>query len=272
VELNESSSSSANQRHANTSPPDSSTASAPVAAANTSRNRGRLAPLSATRYHLQLTLDETQCAKLELARDLLSHVNPSGELSTVFERALDALIENLQKRRFGQAKRPRSLDPSTPVGKPARPSSKSEDPTFGAQAVTRIEPTTRDSSEPLSVSDVDPTRNSTPVKAQPSARRRRRIPNALLRQILARDGMRCTFTTTAGHRCDARTFLEVHHDDPWARGGSDTLDNLRLLCRDHNRLLAERDYGSAHVANAVARSRREKQKLSDEPPSGGASS
>jgi len=70
--------------------------------------------------------------------------------------------------------------------------------------------------------------------------------------------MRCTFTTAAGHRCEARHLLEIHHDDPWARGGADTLDNLRLLCREHNHLLAERDYGTSHVANAIERARNPK--------------
>ena len=29
---------------------------------------------------------------------------------------------------------------------------------------------------------------------------------------------------------------------------------LRVLCRDHNRLLAERDFGTAHISNAIAQS------------------
>lgn len=44
----------------------------------------------------------------------------------------------------------------------------------------------------------------------------------------------------------------LHHDLAWARGGDDAADNLRLLCAPHNRLLAERDFGRAHVAQAIA--------------------
>ncbi len=287
--------------------------------------RSSITPLSATRYRLQLTLDELQKEKLELARNLLSHANPAGDLSTVLERALDALIENLQKRRFGQTNRPRSPRkicqpssnpqgviasatpepeasaetaratpereattkpvPATPeresspqtaratpereaTTEPARATPEREAATEPAhtaleraaspagaaccgQGVNSVEPLARHAANSPSVRGGDPPRSDCAANAKPS--RRRRIPNALLRQILARDGMRCTFTTAAGYRCDARTFLEIHHDDPWARGGADTLDNLRLLCRDHNRLLAERDYGAAHVANAITR-------------------
>jgi len=41
--------------------------------------------------------------------------------------------------------------------------------------------------------------------------------------------------------------LEFHHIVPFARGGAMTRDNLSLMCRVHNALLAERDYGRDYV-------------------------
>ena len=41
----------------------------------------------------------------------------------------------------------------------------------------------------------------------------------------------------------ARSRLEYHHEDPYARGGGRGVDNIRLLCRTHNQLMAERDFG-----------------------------
>jgi hypothetical protein len=64
-------------------------------------------PLSAKRYRLQLNASAALKEKLMLAVDLLSHMNPTGDLATVIERALDVLIERVQKRRFAQTKRPR---------------------------------------------------------------------------------------------------------------------------------------------------------------------
>lgn len=44
--------------------------------------------------------------KLERARDPMRHRNPSGDLAVVVERAVDALLEKLEKERLGAASRP----------------------------------------------------------------------------------------------------------------------------------------------------------------------
>ncbi len=58
----------------------------------------------------------------------------------------------------------------------------------------------------------------------------------------------------SGRRCAERRWLELHHDDPFGRGGDHEPSNLRLLCRTHNALMAEREYGKAvmerHLRNA----------------------
>jgi hypothetical protein len=46
-----------------------------------------------------------------------------------------------------------------------------------------------------------------------------------------------------GRRCEARAFLELDHITPRALGGSGEPDELRVLCRAHNRLYAEQVYG-----------------------------
>ena len=51
--------------------------------------------------------------KLQLARNLLSHAIPSGDLATLFERALDELLRAETKRRFG-ADSPRKRRPLRP--------------------------------------------------------------------------------------------------------------------------------------------------------------
>ncbi len=97
-----------------------------------------------------------------------------------------------------------------------------------------------------------------PKKPQATKRRQsvransRYIPRAVVRAVHQRDEGRCTFVSSDGKRCSARGFLEFHHHgQPYARGGKATLENLRLVCRAHNSLFAERDYGKA-----VMRSRR----------------
>ena len=59
-----------------------------------------------------------------------------------------------------------------------------------------------------------------------------------------RDESRCTFVDRQGRRCEARDWLEIHHDEPFGRGGETRLENLRLFCRSHNQFQAEIDYGA----------------------------
>jgi hypothetical protein len=80
-----------------------------------------LEPLSPGRYRLQLTLSAEQKEKLELARDLLSHANSSGDLAIVVERALDELISRLEKRRFGRAQTRPAHDCATASASTSRP-------------------------------------------------------------------------------------------------------------------------------------------------------
>jgi len=58
-------------------------------------------PLSKGRYRIQLTADTTLKGKLELARDLMRHTQPDGDFAPILDRALDLLIEQIMKRRFG---------------------------------------------------------------------------------------------------------------------------------------------------------------------------
>ena len=64
-----------------------------------------LDPLSEARYRLQVTGSCSFRDKLLRARDLMMRTNPSGDLAVVVERALDELIEVLEKRMFGKLSR-----------------------------------------------------------------------------------------------------------------------------------------------------------------------
>jgi hypothetical protein len=175
----------------------------------------KVEPLSALRYRIQLNASAQLKQKLERAVDLLSHSNPSADLSIVIEHALDVLIERVEKKRFAQTKLPRR----------------------GRE------------------SELEKSNGSTKIRAFRGAGRKH-VPNAVKRQIAARDGLQCTFVGGDGRRCTATKFTQIHHEKPWARGGGETVDNLRMLCASHNRLLAERDFGREIVAERIAESGR----------------
>lgn len=53
----------------------------------------------------------------------------------------------------------------------------------------------------------------------------------------------CAFIAFDGTRCTCRIGLQVDHIYPFGLGGSNDKQNLRLLCRTHNRYAAEGFYG-----------------------------
>ncbi len=64
----------------------------------------RLEPLAPTRHRLDLTISTQVRAKLERARDLMSHRTDhsrGGDLEAVLDHALDALLAKLEKERVG---------------------------------------------------------------------------------------------------------------------------------------------------------------------------
>src|SRR5439155_25472014 len=69
--------------------------------------RVTLAPVAPERYLLEVTVGRNTHDKLQYAKDLLGHQVPSGDLARVLDRALDALIERLEKRKFAATARPR---------------------------------------------------------------------------------------------------------------------------------------------------------------------
>jgi hypothetical protein len=66
----------------------------------------QLAPLSETRHKVQFTASDELRKKLERAQDLMRHANAEGDLAIVVERALDLLLERLEKQRLGKTSRP----------------------------------------------------------------------------------------------------------------------------------------------------------------------
>jgi hypothetical protein len=74
-----------------------------------------LAPLAPDRYKVQFTASRALRDKLQQAQDLLRGPDPAGgELATVVERALDLLLRDLRRRKYGAAAAPRPPRPPVP--------------------------------------------------------------------------------------------------------------------------------------------------------------
>jgi len=72
----------------------------------------------------------------------------------------------------------------------------------------------------------------------------RHIPAAVKRAVWFRDRGQCAFVSPQGRRCKERSFLELHHIQPFALGGEATTGNIALRCHNHNAHEAERDFGA----------------------------
>jgi 5-methylcytosine-specific restriction endonuclease McrA len=74
----------------------------------------------------------------------------------------------------------------------------------------------------------------------------RHIPAAIRDEVFVRD-QRCTYVGPDGKRCNSWHLLQVDHITPVARRGAAVIDNLRLLCAEHNRLEWEKLTGKRDV-------------------------
>ncbi len=182
--------------------------------------RGVVEPLSAGRFGVRFTAEARLEEKIERARELARHRLPNGDLATLTELAFDALLDRLQKTRFGVGCKPRA----------AKRTKQSLSPGESAGAKTPGE--------------------------SGAAKRSRHVPAEVAREVYERDGARCTFVSANGRRCEARAFLEIDHRRPWAAGGVETTENLRLCCQAHNQHWARRFFGRRHMREAMARAQR----------------
>ena len=88
-------------------------------------------------------------------------------------------------------------------------------------------------------------RGAEATRAGTASRRGRYVPRGVRRQVVARDGARCSFLAEDGRRCEETGFLELDHVVPVARGGGASVEGVRILCRAHNQYEAERILGRA---------------------------
>ncbi len=155
-------------------------------------------PLGRQRYAVRFTADGELHAKLQELRALMRHQVPDGDLGVIIGRAVEVLLAQVRRQKFGECPAPRG---STAASARRRPS--------------------------------------------------RHVPAAIRREVARRDGERCSYVSPSGRRCEAREFLEFHHETPWTRVRTHSGSGITLRCRAHNQLAARRDFGEAHMAKFV---------------------
>ena len=84
--------------------------------------------------------------------------------------------------------------------------------------------------------------------APQAGRRRRAVPVAVKDVVSCRDRGRCSFVSSEGRRCETRGFLEYDHTVQLAFGGGNGVEDLRLLCHRHHRMVTREAFGPGAVA------------------------
>jgi hypothetical protein len=144
-----------------------------------------MTPLRQDRYKVQFTADEQLHDKLKTAQQFMRHQIPDGDIAKVVDRALDLLIAQQRKQHFGATDNPRA-----PRAQTAKLSTPATDQTSKAHAQIAEPPT----------SAADQTSAAQKQAAKRPNPDSRHIPNEVKRQVLARDGERCSYVSPKCYR------------------------------------------------------------------------
>ena len=220
-------------------------------------SRGSVEPLSAGRYRIQFTADAALKQQLDLARNLLRHAHPTGDLAPIVSRALKLLIDDLLRQRFGAVKRSKAACPASALAA-STPSSAPEPPAAAAPAPATVASASPAPAKAAHSPSPAPATSASAVSAPPAVASaapasRAPIPRPARRAVFERDGLGCSWLDANGVRCGNQAWLEFDHRHPAGKGGSCEPENLRLLCRSHNGLAAEHAYGRRHIEQALLR-------------------
>jgi hypothetical protein len=196
------------------------------------------------RYSVQFTATEDYVKLVERAKALLSHASMGASLEELHLRAMQALVSELEKRKYAITKRAANSDAEPLSGSG---SGSGSDSAFHSDSVS--DSVSDSGSVSNAVSDAD---------SDESPRGRGRyVPARVRREVFRRDEGRCTYVDVRGQQCRETSLLELHHLHAYALGGTHSPENLTLRCRAHNALAAEQDFGCAGVARQRDSSRHE---------------
>ena len=175
------------------------------------------------KFKLEFAVDPEFMKKFNRMKALLSSNYPEGiSFEELFMLLMDEYIDRHSPEGRSARREKRLAD---------RSRKKNSNPATESNQVTQSNPVTQ----------------SKPAADREGMNRTRSIPRKVRDEIFLRDGGRCTFEGTDGRRCNSSWNLQIDHIVPFARGGDNSPGNLRLLCGKHNRLEAERVFGSQHM-------------------------
>lgn len=175
-----------------------------------------LQPATPEEYNFRFAAGKEFKEKLERLAQVLGIENPSKNMAEILGRALDLALDKKDPERKLAQRRDREARRVTKSARKTRP-----DKVPSSEHITES----------------------------------RYIPSEVRERVHERAGYRCEYKSPDGTRCRSRTSLEIEHTRPFAIFHSHDERFLRLYCRGHNGLSAERAYGAAFIRHKIADSR-----------------
>ncbi len=208
------------------------------------------------KFKLQFAVSPEFMKKYEKIKGLMSTKHPGGiDFEGAFEVLMDEYIEKhspeARVRRREERAAKKKVESAAKVEK-VKSAVKAERTKRSAK-VKKVDPPA--GSEKAAEKTVRAERKAKTTKTAPSSEASaqspgeptRFIPQAIKDQIFKRDGGQCAYRGPDGRRCDSSWNLQVDHIIPFALGGSNSPENLQLLCRRHNQHKAIKDFGKKKI-------------------------
>jgi 5-methylcytosine-specific restriction endonuclease McrA len=209
-------------------PPQATTATPALRQASTqpsSEHPTSPAPHIERKFHVQFLAGERFMKKFERAKALLSNKNSGHSYEAVLEAALDEFLKDHDPENRGERRETRQQ----------RAASKTRPGSSGKKRAAQ------------------PRSGRSDGQRERAAEHSRHIAASIRDAVFRRDKGRCSYVGSTRKRCGSTHNLQFDHIVPYARGGTNSVDNLRLLCERHNKLEAERVYGPTVMKRFRAR-------------------
>ena len=221
--------------------------------ARDAERRAVVEPLTAELRRLHITVDAQFLKMLDTARDGLSHSIPGASMEQVLKAALELLLEK-QARARGLVKKPRTVVATAAPAAPVIPAMTAIPVAMPGSAPARVQApgtttatATATAPAPATVATETPPMDfAAPLHRRPGPREQ--VSAATRRAVWERDGGRCSWPLDGGGVCGSTHRLKLDHIVPWARWGGEAVEDLRVVCHQHNALAARQAFGERCVA------------------------
>jgi hypothetical protein len=192
--------------------------------------------LTPEKTELRVVLCTETLEKLERLRGLLAHQNRDGSIAGVIELIAELALEKIDPIRKEERIQKRQIHVQQNKSSPIKPSS-SNSKNKAQQELQKSDP-----------------ESTPPADLVPSGAKSPRAPisASVQRQVWVRSNGRCEYIDSeSSKQCDSSYGLQLDHVVPVALGGSSQIENLRMLCMQHNQYEAIQKLGEETMQKYV---------------------